>query len=110
MEAHGGRIRAESGGPGQGTRFTFTLPADEDAARAPGAARGPSLPTGRGCGVLVAGDRPHHGSGDGAVISRAEYHRPLAGIIARLNRNSDGGLSLLDGRHDRHDDDRRDHD
>ena len=26
VEAHGGRIRAESGGPGLGTRFTFTLP------------------------------------------------------------------------------------
>ena len=26
VEAHGGRIRAQSGGPGQGTRFTFTLP------------------------------------------------------------------------------------
>ena len=32
VEAHGGRIRAESGGPGQGTRFTFTIPAAEDAA------------------------------------------------------------------------------
>ena len=29
VEAHGGRIRAESGGVGQGTRFTFTLPAAE---------------------------------------------------------------------------------
>ena len=27
VEAHGGRIRAESGGPGRGARFTFTLPA-----------------------------------------------------------------------------------
>ena len=26
VEAHGGRIRAESGGPGQGARFTFTIP------------------------------------------------------------------------------------
>ncbi len=26
VEAHGGRIRAESGGPGQGACFTFTLP------------------------------------------------------------------------------------
>ena len=31
VEAHGGRIRAESDGPGQGSRFTFTLPAVEDA-------------------------------------------------------------------------------
>ena len=27
VEAHGGRIWAESGGPGQGARFTFTVPA-----------------------------------------------------------------------------------
>ena len=26
VEAHGGRIRAESGGPGQGARITFTIP------------------------------------------------------------------------------------
>ena len=57
VEAHGGRIRAESGGPGQGTRFTFTIPAAEDAARAPGAASGLSLPAGRQ-GVLVVDDDP----------------------------------------------------
>ena len=41
VEAHGGRIRAASGGAGQGTQITFTLPvaevAGEDAA--PGVAR-----------------------------------------------------------------------
>ena len=31
VEAHGGRIRAESPGPGQGTRFTFTLPVVDEA-------------------------------------------------------------------------------
>jgi len=30
VEAHGGRIRAESGGPGLGARFAFTLPAVQD--------------------------------------------------------------------------------
>jgi len=30
VEAHGGRIRAESGGTGQGTRFAFTIPAAEE--------------------------------------------------------------------------------
>ena len=33
VEAHGGRIWAESDGPGLGARFTFTLPTVEDAAR-----------------------------------------------------------------------------
>ena len=31
VEAHGGRIRAESGGAGQGARFTFTLPVASEA-------------------------------------------------------------------------------
>ena len=31
VEAHGGRIWAESDGPGQGARFTFTIPVVEDA-------------------------------------------------------------------------------
>ena len=45
VEAHGGRIRAESGGPGMGARFTFTLPAvDEGANGAPG---GPAPPSAR---------------------------------------------------------------
>ncbi|MDE0075590.1 MAG: ATP-binding protein [Gammaproteobacteria bacterium] len=40
VEAHGGRIWAESGGVGQGTRFTFTVPvAEEPATAAPGPAR-----------------------------------------------------------------------
>ena len=32
VEAHGGRIRAESDGPGLGARFTFTLPMAEGVA------------------------------------------------------------------------------
>ena len=40
VEAHGGRIRAASGGPGRGTQVTFTLPvagtAADDAAALPG--------------------------------------------------------------------------
>ena len=38
VEAHGGRIRAESGGAGQGTRFTFTIPVADEAGH--GAATG----------------------------------------------------------------------
>ena len=41
VEAHGGRIWAESGGPGLGTQFTFTLPLVEE--EVGGAAREPSL-------------------------------------------------------------------
>ena len=46
MEAHGGRIRAESGGPGQGARFTFTIPvAGEARDSSPGAGRGRAVPS-----------------------------------------------------------------
>ena len=35
-----------------------------------------------------------------AVVTRAEYDRPLAGIVERLDRDGDGGLSMRDHRHD----------
>ena len=41
-----------------------------------------------------------------AVVTRAEYDRPLAGIVERLDRDGDGGLSLRDHRHGDDDDDR----
>ena len=34
-----------------------------------------------------------------AVVTRAEYDRPLAGIVERLDRDRDGGLSMRDRRH-----------
>ncbi|MDE2914181.1 MAG: response regulator [Paracoccaceae bacterium] len=59
VEAHGGRIRAESAGPGMGTRITFTLPA----AVQDGAGALPSTAVGRSPGpepvpVLVVDDDP----------------------------------------------------
>ena len=48
VEAHGGRIRAESGGLGLGARFTFTLPvAGEAGGGAPGPAPAPDTAAGR---------------------------------------------------------------
>ena len=35
-----------------------------------------------------------------AVVTRAEYDRPLAGVVERLDRDRDGGLSMRDHRHD----------
>ena len=40
-----------------------------------------------------------------AVVTRTEYDRPLAGIVERLDRDGDGGLSMKDRWHD--DDDGR---
>ena len=39
VEAHGGRIRADSAGPDQGARFTFTIPVTEEAGDGASAAR-----------------------------------------------------------------------
>ena len=61
VEAHGGRIRAESPGLGQGARFTFTLPVSEEAgaaetpaARASPASEEEPVPT----RILVVDDDP----------------------------------------------------
>ncbi len=44
VEAHGGRIRAESAGSRQGTRFTFTIPVAQEAGRYTAAAAGHGRP------------------------------------------------------------------
>ena len=63
VEAHGGRIRAESGGPGQGAQFTFTIPVAEEAGVvAPAVARdrrpGPFRKEDEPLRVLVVDDDP----------------------------------------------------
>ncbi|MYG81569.1 MAG: response regulator, partial [Gemmatimonadetes bacterium] len=55
VEAHGGRIWAESAGTGPGARFTFTIPAVEEAG--PG---GAAIPAGSAHGPrAAAADAPH---------------------------------------------------
>ena len=61
VEAHGGRISATSGGPGQGSRFMFTLPAvEEGAGGVPAGLRRSGAPwTGEeGTRILVVDDDP----------------------------------------------------
>ena len=61
VEAHGGRIRAESAGPGRGARFTFTVPLAGEAAGSAGAAyerRAPPHGTGERPRILVVDDDP----------------------------------------------------
>ena len=59
MEAHGGRIWAESDGPGLGARFTFTIPVVAQAAELPGDSRQTSRQEGRDRErILVVDDDP----------------------------------------------------
>ena len=58
VEAHGGRIRAESAGRGWGLRLTFTLPAAEEAA-SPLSPDAPPPDGGERTPVLVVDDDPH---------------------------------------------------
>ncbi len=74
VEAHGGRISAQSGGEGRGTRITFTLPATEETA-APVPGRDPA-PSGRGreaAPVLVVDDDPQTLRYVRDALSEADY-------------------------------------
>jgi len=91
VEAHGGRIRAESDGPGQGTMLTFTIPAAEDSNPAAGSARDRSLPAGpegERPPVLVVDDDPRMLRFVRDALVQAGYtalvagdHLELSGII-----------------------------
>ena len=65
VEAHGGRIRAESDGPGLGARFTFTLPTVETAGGgtvtpvSSGSTRREAAESGEAVRVLVVDDDPN---------------------------------------------------
>ena len=61
VEAHGGRIRAGSAGPGEGARFTFTVPLAEEAGGETGIAQGrraAARRTGERPRILVVDDDP----------------------------------------------------
>ena len=102
VEAHGGRIRAESAGLGQGARFTFTLPVTEGgdrganprtaAKRTPGEA--PARPR-----VLVVDDDPHTLRFVRDALTKAGYAVRVTaepGELADLIRAERPRLVLLD--------------
>ena len=100
VEAHGGRIWAESDGPGLGARFTFTLPVVEESHaehRAP--APLPQAQVGVGEPVLVVDDDPQTLAYVRNVLSGAGY-RPIVSADPRetpgLIRESGARLVLLD--------------
>jgi len=87
VEAHGGRIRAESGGAGRGTRFTFTLPVAEDAAGAAGAAPRRSRRPRKGeerTRILVVDDDPRTLRHVRDVLAEADYAPVVTGDPEQL--------------------------
>ena len=59
VEAHGGRIRAESSGPGRGTRVTFTLPVAEAEPDSSVTDSPPARRERKGAPILVVDDDPN---------------------------------------------------
>ena len=104
VEAHGGRIWAESDGPGLGARFTFTLPADGEAGtlvreETPSAAvRSPRSGTDRPR-ILAVDDDPQTLRYVRDVLSKAGYAVTVTADpeeVSRLVEEEEPSLVLLD--------------
>ena len=100
VEAHGGRIWADSDGPGLGARFTFTMPAAEPASAAPAAGPGePRPPSERQVRVLAVDDDPQALRYIRDTLIRAGYAPIVTGDpadIGRLMAEEKPHLVLLD--------------
>ena len=100
VEAHGGRIRAESDGPGLGSRFTFTLPMAETETGASVPASSGTRRQNRGkVRVLAVDDDPQALRYIRDVLTRAGY-APIAtgdpADVPRLMAQEQPHLALLD--------------
>ena len=104
VEAHGGRIWAESGGLGLGARFTFTLPvAERDGTgdtveTAPVSERPEQPPIGR-TPILAVDDDPNALRYIRSILSKADYDPIVTGNpedVGRLIQERKPHLVLLD--------------
>ena len=102
VKAHGGRIRAESGGVGQGTRVTFTIPVAEEAGGADGAALGRAAAPragGQPSRILVVDDDPQTLRYVRDTLADAGYSALVTGEhadLARIIQTEKPQLVLLD--------------
>ena len=103
VEAHGGRIWAESGGAGRGTRLTFTVPVAEGAGGgAAGPERHPPRPPGEGkeqTRILVVDDDPQTLRSVRNALTAAGYAPVVTGDPEKLPglvRTHRPALVLLD--------------
>ena len=100
MEAHGGRIWAESDGPGWGARFTFTIPVAQDAAigaaSLPGRSRRAERERER---ILAVDDDPQTLRYVRDALTKAGYTPVVTGDpeeVSRLMAEEEPRLVLLD--------------
>ena len=97
VEAHGGRIRAESEGLGRGTCITFTIPATEPAATAPvSRSRRTARQLTR---VLAVDDDPEALRQVRDALTRADFHPVVTGDpeeVPRLMEEERPHLVLMD--------------
>ena len=104
VEAHGGRIWAESDGPGQGARFLFTVPVAEQEKTAGSAdpaplAAEPGNETEERTRILVVDDDPHALRYIRNVLSKSGYEPIVTGEpddVDRLIAQEGPHLVLLD--------------
>ena len=104
VEAHGGRIWAESDGPGLGARFTFTIPAVEDAVHTTpvGPIRLPALSQRAArnqARILAVDDDPHALRYIRDALSKSGYEPIVTGDpddVLHLIQEEEPDLVLLD--------------
>ena len=99
VEAHGGRIRAESAGPGRGSTVTFTLPAAGETGAEAALEPPPSRQPGEKARILVVDDDPRTLCFVRDALAAADY-APLEtgepGELSRIIRSEKPRLVLLD--------------
>ncbi len=104
VEAHGGRIWAESGGLGLGARFTFTLPVAEkegsgESVETAFASERPEQPPIGRTPILAVDDDPHALRYIRSILSKADYDPIVTGNpedVGRLIQEKKPHLVLLD--------------
>ncbi|MCY4093128.1 MAG: response regulator [Caldilineaceae bacterium] len=104
VEAHGGRIWAESGGLGLGARFTFTLPVAEkegsgESVETAFASERPEQPPVGRTPILAVDDDPHALRYIRSILSKADYDPIVTGNpedVGRLIQEKKPHLVLLD--------------
>ena len=99
VEAHGGRIRAESDGPGRGATVTFTLPVAGEPRAEVAAEPAPSREPAKKPRILVVDDDPRTLRSVRDALAAAGYAPLVTGEpsdLARIIRSENPRLVLLD--------------